>query len=105
MNSCGLSVALWPFLVALRADGAAVCWGSNSSGQSTPAAGPFQALEAGAYHTCGLRADGAAVCWGDNYFGQSTPRTRAGPRLRRREPLAAQRDRVGGFTIDRSLLA
>ena len=58
----------------LRADGSAVCWGWNVSGQATPPAGAtFAAISSGSYHTCGLRADGSAVCWGWNHFGQATP--------------------------------
>ena len=58
----------------LHADGAAVCWGRNYSGQATPPAGEtFTAISSGLLHTCGLRADGAAVCWGDNDYRQATP--------------------------------
>ena len=59
----------------LRPNGAAVCWGWDYSGQSTPPEGVFTSISAGYSHTCGLRPDGAAVCWGWNNSGQSTPPT------------------------------
>ena len=58
----------------LRADGAAVCWGQNGYGRSTPPANEtFASISAGGWHTCGLRADGTAVCWGYNEHGESSP--------------------------------
>ena len=49
----------------LRADGVAVCWGSDDSGQiAVPRWQRFDAIAAGAYHTCGLRVEGDAMCWG-----------------------------------------
>ena len=59
---------------ALRADGSAVCWGSNRDGQAAAPAGErFVAIGVGGSHTCALRADGAPVCWGSGYAGESTP--------------------------------
>ena len=71
---------------AMRADGTARCWGSNSFGQlgdgttldrSTPRAvsgiaGSVTAREiaVGADHTCAVRADSTVACWGDNSSGQ-----------------------------------
>src|SRR5690606_29416051 len=68
---------------ALRTDGAAVCWGSNYTGQlgngsatdapsPTPVAGAtaFTSIRAGLWHSCALDGSGAAWCWGDNSFGQ-----------------------------------
>jgi alpha-tubulin suppressor-like RCC1 family protein len=63
--------------------GAAYCWGYGGDGQlgdnfvygyaGTPVAVQgaltFDAISAGAYHTCGLVA-GAAYCWGGNYWGE-----------------------------------
>ncbi len=67
----------------LLTDGAAYCWGDNSSGQlgdgtrvsrSLPAgvAGglAFATLSASSDHSCGLTTGGAAYCWGDNGEGQ-----------------------------------
>jgi alpha-tubulin suppressor-like RCC1 family protein len=68
---------------ALTSDGAAHCWGSNTSGQlgddsTTDRHAPvavatdlkFASIDAGAEHTCGLTSDGAAHCWGLNSRGQ-----------------------------------
>ncbi len=54
----------------LRADGAAVCWGRNHQGQSSPPSGAFTSISAGRNHTCGLRTNGAAVCWGYSGWGR-----------------------------------
>ena len=61
------------YTCALRKDGVAECWGSNSSGQSDPPAGSFVTISAGWSHTCALREGGAAECWGSNSSGQSDP--------------------------------
>jgi alpha-tubulin suppressor-like RCC1 family protein len=68
----------------ILADGSAVCYGGNSSGQlgdgtttdrtSAPARVSgglhFTSLTAGNLFTCGLATDGFAYCWGSNSFGQ-----------------------------------
>ena len=60
-------------------DGAAICWGWNHDGRSTPSAGDFSVISAGNSHTCGVRTDGSVACWGENdgdfggYLGQATP--------------------------------
>lgn len=60
------------------------CWGDNRAGQlagepgeahvDTPgvvlASMSFDAVAAGAQHTCGLSQDGLIYCWGDNTSGQ-----------------------------------
>jgi alpha-tubulin suppressor-like RCC1 family protein len=68
---------------ALKASGAAYCWGSNSAGQlgngstsdqSSPGtvsgAYAFTAIGAGFAHTCALTQSGGTYCWGDNSSGQ-----------------------------------
>ncbi|MEZ4457491.1 MAG: hypothetical protein R2882_13235 [Gemmatimonadales bacterium] len=67
---------------ASRADGQAVCWGDNGSGQGgttgsassvpVPVSGGLHLthLTAGSSHTCGLDPAGAAFCWGSNSSGQ-----------------------------------
>ena len=55
---------------AVKANGGIVCWGNNSSGQSTPPGGSFQQISAGGDHNCGLKSDGNIVCWGWNLQGQ-----------------------------------
>jgi Regulator of Chromosome Condensation (RCC1) repeat protein len=68
---------------AVRADGTAACWGSNSNGQlgdgttidrSTAASVTgltnVVALAVGEFHTCALRSDGSVRCWGANFAGQ-----------------------------------
>jgi alpha-tubulin suppressor-like RCC1 family protein len=66
------------------ADGSAVCYGANASGQlgdgtttdrmSAPVLVSgglhFTSLTAGNLFTCGLATDGFAYCWGSNSFGQ-----------------------------------
>ena len=68
---------------ALRADGAAYCWGQNAAGQlgdgttterlvptAVNGSHKFVQLAGGYFHTCGLRTDGEAYCWGYNNAGQ-----------------------------------
>jgi hypothetical protein len=60
--------------LALKADGSAVGWGLNDSGQATPPSGnDFVAVSAGDYHSLALKADGSIVGWGLNNHGQATP--------------------------------
>jgi len=56
----------------LKNDGSAICWGDNTSNQSTVPSGTFIYLSAGGFHTCGLKSDGSATCWGSNDDGQAT---------------------------------
>ena len=54
--------------------GSVVCWGDDSSGQSTPPAGEFVSVTAGTFHSCGVRTGGSVVCWGDvAWWGKATP--------------------------------
>ena len=68
---------------ALKADGAAFCWGSNSFGQlgdgtttdrdnAAEVTGglQFSTLAVGMLHTCGITDGGRAYCWGNDQFGQ-----------------------------------
>jgi alpha-tubulin suppressor-like RCC1 family protein len=78
---------------ALSVDGFAFCWGRNGEGQLgdgsyytisqffsfgsvkiTPVRVvgglTFDALAAGAYHTCGIASGGQVYCWGANFSGQ-----------------------------------
>lgn len=57
----------------LKTDGTVVCWGRNTSTQSTPPPGLIAVqLSAGQIHTCALKADGTVACWGDNSWGERT---------------------------------
>jgi alpha-tubulin suppressor-like RCC1 family protein len=58
--------------------GSARCWGLNTSGQATPAPGPFLNVAGGDRHTCAIRGvgfSGPVVCWGDNNRGQTNAPT------------------------------
>ena len=39
----------------LRPNGTVACWGDNTRAQSTPPAGTFTQVSAGANHTCGVK--------------------------------------------------
>ena len=60
--------------IAVRNDGTALCWGANSSGQSTVPTGLSGVVgaSAGGNHTVALRNDGTVTCWGLNTAGQCT---------------------------------
>lgn len=71
------------YTCGLSPEGAARCWGNNTSGQLgdgtqaerlTPAAVngglKFQSLSAGGAHTCGVTTEGAAYCWGSALYSQ-----------------------------------
>jgi hypothetical protein len=73
-------IAGWNHTCAITAGGLAYCWGLNGDGQlgdgtrvdrlaPVRVSGVFQALAAGAGHTCGISGD-AVLCWGDNNSGQ-----------------------------------
>ena len=58
---------------SLQSNGEVVCWGDDSTGQSSPPGGEFVSISAGRDYTCGLRTDGEVVCWGNDSAGQSSP--------------------------------
>ena len=52
-----------------------MCWGASRQ-ESSPLeapSGPFVAISAGWFHTCGLRPHGRIDCWGDDTYGESSP--------------------------------
>ena len=78
-------VARYDHTCALKTDGSAVCWGSNTYGQmgdnttterliptqvSGLTAGTVNKIVTEYRHTCALKTDGSAVCWGYNAYGQ-----------------------------------
>ena len=77
---------------ALRTDGAAFCWGQNTSGElgdgtlerrlsPVPVMGghTFRAISAGDTHTCAITTLDRVYCWGDNRWGQLGTGTTEGP--------------------------
>jgi alpha-tubulin suppressor-like RCC1 family protein len=124
-----LAVATGPTHVcAIDAEHALWCWGENFSGQAgvgntmpvetatrvgmdTAADKDWQAVVAGASHSCGLRAGGALWCWGRNSSGQlgddaaepmaTTPRRIGDVAL---ASLAAGSDHTCGVTASGGLL-
>ena len=54
--------------VALRADGAILCFGLREDGRCDvpPGLGPWKAVSAGGSHTAAIRANGLVACWGSN---------------------------------------
>jgi alpha-tubulin suppressor-like RCC1 family protein len=83
---------------AIRASGAALCWGDGARGQlgtgnfadrNTPGnvlgLGDATSISAGQYHACAIRQAGNTVCWGDNFYGElgigSSRNTRNSPAI------------------------
>jgi len=77
---------------ALRVDGKAFCWGSNTAGQlgdgtqedrlnPTPVSGglTFAEISAGYDQTCGVTSGSQVYCWGNNVQGQVGGDGAAGP--------------------------
>lgn len=71
---------------AVRANGNALCWGSNEDDQlgnsplassATPVAvgyvGGVTSIRAGTWHTCAIHGNGAVRCWGENGADQAGP--------------------------------
>src|SRR5262249_12732761 len=53
--------------------GALGCWGDDPHAETTPPAGTFVQVSAGATHACAVSSTGSIACWGTNAFGESTP--------------------------------
>lgn len=58
-------------VLALRANGTVIAWGSNWSGEcDVPAeATDIVEVEAGGSHSLALKADGTVIAWGSNFYG------------------------------------
>ncbi len=100
----------------LTAEGAALCWGSDTDGQlgdggvpgdsPVPVAvdatqfgsRPLVGLTAGTSHACGLTADGAAYCWGFDGEGQLGD---GGSTASFHYPVAVDRGPLGGKSLIR----
>ena len=71
-NSCQ-SAAVGIMRVGYDPMGVLSAGGHDDSGASlSPVEERFQAISAGAFHTCGLRPDGSAFCWGSDSYGQAS---------------------------------
>jgi len=108
------------FACGLADDGAAYCWGVNSSGQlgdgdERPVGVPrpvlgglsFSSLEAGWHHTCGLALSGRTYCWGaasieESNAGTGPKQPQVVPGNTTFETLAAHNFRTCGLTSDGS---
>jgi len=68
---------------AIRATGAALCWGDGARGQlgtgnfaerNTPGSvlglNDAGSISVGQYHACAIRPARSPVCWGDNFYGE-----------------------------------
>ncbi|WP_221032057.1 immunoglobulin domain-containing protein [Actomonas aquatica] len=64
-------------IVALKADGTVVAWGSNNSGETTvPSSLSDVVSVAAGYHVSyALKSDGTVVAWGANDYGEGSPPT------------------------------
>jgi len=51
---------------AQKADGTIVCWGRDTSGETSPPSGAFTTLALGEKLSCGLRPNGVVECWGSH---------------------------------------
>ncbi len=83
--SYGYGVESWPtnltdvvavsagfgFILALRANGTVVSWGTTPAAHVPPGLSDVVAISAGSSHAVALRSDGTVVAWGDNSSGQT----------------------------------
>jgi serine/threonine protein kinase/alpha-tubulin suppressor-like RCC1 family protein/uncharacterized protein YjdB len=81
------------FSCGITDEGTAVCWGSNTAGQTgeagagaratnpvvVPSTRGLTSVVAGDAHACGLTESGGAVCWGSNAKGQLGAGRTSGP--------------------------
>jgi len=74
--------------VCVIGSGSLACRGGNERGQSGGAGGSYEAITAGAAHTCALDAGGRAQCWGANEGGQVGD----GSRTDQRQPASVRTD-------------
>ena len=63
----------WAHACAISSSGVAICWGSNTHGETDAPEGEFVQVSGGEGYSCGLRSSGAVECWGSNTFGAAEP--------------------------------
>jgi hypothetical protein len=58
---------------ALKTDGTVVCWGRNTSGETTVPSGLASVVQvsAGYEDSCALKNDGTVACWGSDILGET----------------------------------
>jgi hypothetical protein len=58
---------------AVKTDNSAICWGTESLGQTTVPPDNYRAIHASRNYTCAIKTDDSVRCWGINTLGQCTP--------------------------------